>query len=114
MHSVSDETSKRSRSGWCSSAAYIVGTPPNVVARSRSMTFSTLPGSKRGTSVMRPRARTDTFMIEFMPKTWNSGSVATVTESGPASTRSRPTSAPAARFACASVAPFGEPVVPDV
>ena len=106
--------SKRSRSGWCSSALNIVGTPPNVVARSRSMTSRTLPGSKRGTSVSSPPACTVTFMIELMPKTWNSGSVATVTVSGPASTWSQPTRAAAARLACVSVAPFGVPVVPDV
>ena len=71
-------------------------------------------GSKRGTNVMRPRARKVVFMIEFMPKTWNSGSVATATDSGPASTKSRATSAPARRFAWVNVAPFGVPVVPDV
>ena len=53
-------------------------------------------------------------MTEFMPKTWKSGSVASVTVSGPASTRSRAVSAPAARLEWMSVAPFGVPVVPDV
>ena len=92
----------------------IVGTPPNVVALSRSMTSSTLPASKRGTSVMSPRASIVTFMIEFIPKTWNSGSVATVTSEESASTRSRPTSAAAVMLACVSTAPFGAPVVPEV
>ena len=93
---------------------YIVGTPANVVTLSRSMSSSALPGSKRGSSVISPRARTATFITEFMPNTWNSGSVASATVSGPASTSSRAVSAPAARLACVSVAPFGVPVVPDV
>ena len=53
-------------------------------------------------------------MTEFMPKTWNSGSVARPTKSGPASTSSRAVAAPAARLACVSVAPLGVPVVPEV
>ena len=53
-------------------------------------------------------------MTEFIPKTWNSGSVASVDLSGPASTRSRAVSAPAARLEWISVAPFGVPVVPEV
>jgi hypothetical protein len=54
------------------------------------------------------------FITEVSPKTWNSGSVPRLTKSGPASTRSRATSAPVARLLCVSVAPFGVPVVPDV
>ena len=103
-----------SRSGWCSSAVYIVGTPAKEVTLSRSISSSALPGSKRGSSVSSPRARIAMFITEFMPNTWNSGSVASPTVSGPASTRSRAVSAPVARFACVSVAPFGVPVVPDV
>ena len=57
---------------------YIVGTPANVVTLSRSIISSALPGSKRGSSVSSARARTVTFMTEFMPKTWKSGSVASV------------------------------------
>ena len=93
---------------------YIVGTPANVVTLSRWMISSALAGSKRGSSVSSPRARTETFITEFIPNTWNSGSVASVTVSGPASTRSRAVSAPAARLEWVSVAPFGVPVVPDV
>ena len=68
----------RSRSGWCSSAVYMVGTPANVVTLSRWMISSALAGSKRGSSVSSPRARTETFITEFIPNTWNSGSVASV------------------------------------
>ena len=53
-------------------------------------------------------------MTEFMPNTWKSGSVASATVSGSASTRSRATSAPLDTFECVSVAPFGVPVVPEV
>ncbi len=114
MHRFKLETSWASRSGWLSNAEYIVGTPPKVVTWSRSMISSTFPGSKRGTSVIRPRALTVVFMIEFIPNTWNSGSVATTTESESASTRSRPTSEPQRRFLCVSAAPLGVPVVPEV
>ncbi len=47
------------------------------------------PGSKRGMSVSSPRERRATFITEFMPKTWNSGSVATATPCSSARTRPR-------------------------
>ena len=71
-------------------------------------------GSKRGSSVINPRASTVTFITEFIPNTWKSGSVARPTWSGPASTSSRASRAPVARLECISVAPFGVPVVPEV
>ena len=40
------------RSGWLSSAMYIVGTPSNTVTRSRWITSSTRPASKRGTRLI--------------------------------------------------------------
>ena len=78
------------------------------------MISSALPGSKRGSMVIIPWQWTAMFITEFMPNTWNSGSVARPTESGPASTSSRAVSAPAARLECISVAPLGVPVVPEV
>src|SRR3954453_16274437 len=94
------ETSNSSRFGWWSRAEYMVGTPANDVTLSRAMSSSALPGSKRGRSVSRPRARMATFMTEFMPKTWNSGRVARATKSGPASARSRATAAPPGGLLC--------------
>jgi hypothetical protein len=60
---------------------YIVGPAPNTLTWSRSITSSTLAGSNRAPASA-GRARTVTFMIALIPNTWNSGSVATTTESG--------------------------------
>jgi hypothetical protein len=106
--------SKLSRAGSFSSAVNIVGTPANTVAPSRSISSSSLSGAKRGSRVNSAPLTSAAFMTLFMPNTWKSGNVATVTSSGPMSTSSRAVEAPAARVACVSVAPFGVPVVPDV
>ncbi len=92
----------------------MVGTPAKVVARSRSMTSSTLSASKRGTRVIIARQMKVMFMIELSPKMWKSGNTARATPSGLASTSSMPVRAAATRFACVSSAPLGRPVVPDV
>lgn len=49
-----------------------------------------------------------------MPKQWNSGTGRQIRSSGRRPMRAPICSALLTRFACASVAPFGAPVVPEV
>ena len=102
-------------SGWCSIAAYIVGTPSNTLTWSRSMISSALPGSKRGISVSVPPPPIVAFSPHVWPNEWNSGSAPSVIASGPSVEQvARRPAQLRARFACVSSAPFGVPVVPDV
>ena len=64
--SSSVEVSNWSRSGWCSIALYIVGTPSNRLTRSRWMISSALPGSNRGISVSVPPAA----IVALSPQVW--------------------------------------------
>ena len=57
-----------SRSGWFSSAPYIVGTPSKTVHASRSRISSALPGSKRGSSVTHAPPQTAAFIVQVCPK----------------------------------------------
>ena len=109
-------TSKRSRSGWCSSAAYIVGTPANVVARSRCDHLEHLARLEARHQRQQPARRARAmFMTEFMPNTWNSGSVGE--RHGVGAGVDQVARRPARRTRgceCVSVAPLGVPVVPEV
>ena len=106
--------SKLSLPGWCSIAAYIVGTPSNTLTRSRSMISSALPGSKRGIRLRQAPARIAAFRPQVWPKEWKSGSAPSTTEPSSMSVKSAKAATLRARFACVSSAPFGVPVVPDV
>jgi len=52
---------------------YIVGTPPMRVTWSRSMISRALAGSNRGRSVSVAPRRTEAFIMQVCPNTWNSG-----------------------------------------
>ncbi len=112
MRSV--DRSKLALSGCCSRATYIVGTPSMTVQRSRWSTSSALVGSKRGSRVIVPPARTVAFIPTVWPNEWNSGSPPKTTSSGVNRIMLTHSWALLAMFAWLSSAPFGLPVVPDV
>ncbi len=115
MHMRRLATSAAAAPGCCSSAAYMVGTPSNTVARSRAMASSTVCGSKRGTRVSEAPLRTATFMVQVCPKMWNSGRQPTITSSDVSRWTSVTLTSVLWRSpAWVSAAPLGRPVVPDV
>ena len=111
-HTCSEDVS--AGSGWWSIAAYIVGTPSNTVARSRSMISSAVPASNRGSSDSEPPTAIVAFSAHVWPKAWNSGSAPSMTASGPSSNSSSETATFSVRFPWVSSAPLGCPVVPEV
>ena len=79
------------------------------------MTSSTLSGSNRGTRVNSPPARNVVFMSEFMPNTWNNGSMATATDSRTCVDQVAGHLGTGAEVAVrAAPRPWVRPVVPDV
>src|SRR4030095_13141073 len=113
-HRRSERTSASPGPGWLSRPTYIVGTPSKTVTRSRWITSSALPGSKRASSVRLAPAPTAALSPQVWPKEWNSGRQPITTS--PGSRRSRVvavTAALRARLAWVSSAPLGRPVVAE-
>ena len=114
MHSRSVEVSMRSRSGKCSRAWNIVGTPAKIVTPSRSMVSRTPPGSKRGIIVRQAPTRTPALSITVCPNEWKSGRAPSVTSSSESFGTDPTCSHERRRLSWVMIAPFGVPVVPDV
>ena len=109
------DRSKRSNSGWSSSAMNIVGTPCSAVQRSSDTAASVAPASKTspGNTIAAPLA-TQASTASTMPKQWYSG---TGMHSRSASLKRIAAATAIALLTmlwCVSVAPFGWPVVPLV
>ena len=107
----------------------IVGTPPNVVIRSRSISSRTRSGSKWWTMTSLPPAAVLVTRTAWQPVAWNSGTVRRYPDCVVPETsvradlpyRSWPRVFTKKRFIrfvhvlrCVPTAPFGRPVVPDV
>ena len=111
----SELRSYRSRSGWCSSAAYMVGTPSNTVTRQRWMISSAWPGSNRASRASAAPEFTAVFSPQVSPNTWNSGRHPMTTSDGlRLNSVSALSWALVRRLAWLSSAPLGCPVVPEV
>ena len=84
------EASNASRSGWCSIAAYIVGTPRNVVTRSRCDDLERLAGveARQQRQAARRRATVAFSAARHGRRRGTAAAPPSVTVSGPASTRS--------------------------
>ena len=80
----SELVSSPARSGWCSSAAYMVGTPSKTVTRWSWMMARAWPGSNRASSASAAPACTAAFSPQVSPKQWNSGRQPMTTSDGPA------------------------------
>ena len=102
--------------GWCSIAAYIVGTPSKIVTLSRSMTSSALPASNRGIRVRQAPASTAALSAQVSPKHVEQRQAAhdhVVGACSRAGSRAVVRGV-ADQLAWVSSAPLGWPVVPEV
>ena len=84
------------------------------VARWRSIASRVTPGSKRYMRTIGIGTSSATPMCPIRPVMWKSGATASTTSSSPRPIQSRNDCELKTTFACVFIAPFGEPVVPEV
>jgi len=109
-----EDMSYLSKSGWLSSAMYMVGTPYTAVAFSRSMARRTISASKSSIPTMVQRCVRMAMMPSTQPKQWKYGT-GRHTRSLGVSFMPSPMKKPSLRMLrCVSMTPLGKPVVPLV
>src|SRR5437773_2693019 len=113
---LSDERSRRARSGWSRSMIICVGMPPRCSRRSRSITSSTAAGSKASCTIDVPRWAIWIAIRDIVPMCAKERPAARCfgEDGAPPAWRRPSISARARRFRWLYQAPFGMPVVPLV